>query len=126
MSDFKISRARQESKFSEKIIYQLFLRTFTAEGTIKAATAKLEHVASLGVDVVYIVSCCKADENDNKKYWSPRQIQSQIDNPKNPYRNSDYFKIDEEYGDESDFKQFVHKAHELGLLVMWDLVYLHC
>lgn len=126
MSGFEISKARRESKISEKIIYQVFLRTFTPEGTIRAATRKLSHIASLGVDIVYVVSCCKADGDENREYWSPRQRQSGIDNPRNPYRICDYFRIDEEYGDESDLKEFVDTAHSLGLLVMWDLVYMHC
>ena len=36
------------------IIYQMALRSFTPEGTLSAAKNLLPHVASLGVDVVYL------------------------------------------------------------------------
>jgi 1,4-alpha-glucan branching enzyme len=36
------------------VVYQLVLRTFTREGTFKAATEMLGHVRSVGVDVVYL------------------------------------------------------------------------
>ena len=46
--------------------------------------------------------------------------------PKNPYRICDYFKIDEEYGTEENLRGFMKTAHGLGLLVIFDLVYMHC
>jgi 1,4-alpha-glucan branching enzyme len=36
------------------VVYQLVLRTFTREGTFRAATEMLDHVRSVGVDVVYL------------------------------------------------------------------------
>ena len=126
MNGFEAIEARKNSGLAKKVIYQIFLRAFTPEGTIKAATEKLEHVASLGVDIVYIVSFCEADDDRRVEYWSPRQRDSKIDNSKNPYRISNYEKIDEEYGTAEDFREFVRRAHELGMLVMNDLVYMHC
>lgn len=110
----------------DRIIYQLFLRPFTAEGTIKAAEEKLSHIASLGVDTVYLTSCCKADGDDNEAHFSPRQKASKTGNPKNPYRISDYYALDEEYGTHDDLKSFVNTAHSLGLEVLFDVVFLHC
>ena len=42
------------NSMNKKIIYQMALRTFTPKGTLRAATERLAHVASLGVDIVYI------------------------------------------------------------------------
>ncbi len=125
MNRFEISEARRNSGLSDKVIYQLFLRTFTKEGTIAAATEQLPHIADIGADIVYICPFCEQDADENRENWSPRQKASGIPNPKNPYRISDYFKIDEEYGTDADFEQFVQKAHALGLSVMVDLVYMH-
>ena len=61
-----------------------------------------------------------------KEHWSKRQMMSGCENPKNPYRVKDYYKIDEEYGTDDDLRSFVNTAHALGLQVMLDLVYLHC
>lgn len=108
------------------IIYQMALRTFTPEGTFRAAEARLEHVASLFVDVIYLCPFFRADADEDRTTWSPRQIASQTENPKNPYKIADYFHVDEEYGTDEDLISFVHRAHALGMKVIFDLVYLHC
>lgn len=108
------------------IIYQIALRTFTPEGTLKAAKDLLPHVASLGVDIVYVCPFYVAENDSNRETWSIRQIASDTNNPKNPYKMADYFNVDPEYGTNEDLKDFVDEAHKNGLLVMFDLVYLHC
>ena len=109
-----------------KIVYQLALRTFTPEGTLRAATKLLPHVAALGVDILYVCPFYVQENDPNTDYWSARQLASNTGNPKNPYKISDYFHVDEEYGTEEDLKAFAKEAHRLGLLVFYDLVYLHC
>lgn len=47
-------------------------------------------------------------------------------NQKNPYRQSDYFAIDPEYGTDDDLQNFVLTAHRHNLRVLLDLVYFHC
>ncbi len=111
---------------SNSILYQMFLRPFTPEGTLKGAEKMLPHVASLGFDIVYLCPICEADDDMDPTFWSPRHKKSEIQNPKNPYRMKDYFKIDEEYGTEDDLRSFVETAHGLGLKVLLDLVYFHC
>ena len=108
------------------IIYQLALRSFTPEGTLNAAKLLLPHISSLGVDVVYICPFCVAENDSDVSTWSVRQIGSQTNNPKNPYKIADYFNVDEEYGTNEDLKEFVAEAHKCGLMVLFDLVYLHC
>ena len=108
------------------VIYQLFLRAFTVEGTLEAAEKKLPDIKALGFDIVYLCPICTEDDDMDKAYWSPRQKETGFGNPKNPYRIKDYFNIDEEYGTDEDFKHFVNAAHSLGLKIMFDLVYMHC
>ena len=108
------------------IMYQLFLRMFTQEGTLAAARERLPQIAELGVTCVYLCPVTEADDDMRKEFWSPRQLRSGFDNPKNPYRMKDYFRIDEEYGNDTDLTEFVKCAHGLGMKVMLDLVYLHC
>ena len=108
------------------VIYQLFLRPFTPEGTLEAATRMLPHVASLGVDIVYLCPQMTADDDPRTEFWSDRQNASKMDNPYSPYRIKDYFATDPEYGTDDDLRRFVTVAHSLGLLVMLDLVYYHC
>ena len=110
----------------KKIIYQMALRTMTPDGTLAAAARLLPHVASLGVDIVYVCPFFVTENDENREFWSKRQLASQTNNPKNPYKIADYFHVDEEYGTDEDLKAFVEEAHRLGLGVMFDLVYLHC
>ena len=112
--------------WKRSVVYQMNLRTFTPEGTLKAAEEKLEHVAATGADFVYLCPVVLSDDDMNTDNWSKRQKASGTNNPKNSYRISDYFEIDPEYGDDNDLKSFVDKAHSLGLKVMLDLVYMHC
>lgn len=107
-------------------VYQIVLRNFTRDGNFRAATEMLDHVRSVGVDIVYLTPFVAMDCDMNRAGWSPRQIRSGFGSPKNPYRISDYDKIDPEYGTDADFKAFNDKAHSLGMKVYMDLVYLHC
>jgi cyclomaltodextrinase len=108
------------------IIYQVQPRAFTSEGTLKAATKKLSHIADLGATIVYICPVFVADDNEDTSTWSARQKASKMNNPRNPYRIKDYFHVDPEYGTDDDLKEFIDRAHDLGLKVMLDLVYFHC
>ena len=107
-------------------VYQIVLRNFTRDGNFRAATEMLDHVRSVGVDIVYLTPFVAMDCDMKRAGWSPRQIRSGFGSPKNPYRISDYDKIDPEYGTDADFKAFNDKAHSLGMKVYMDLVYLHC
>ena len=108
------------------VVYQIVLRNFTRDGNFKSATEMLEHVRSAGVDVVYLTPFVEMDCDMDESGWSERQKKSGYHTPKNPYRISNYDKIDPEYGHDADFKAFNDKAHTLGMKVYMDLVYLHC
>ena len=111
--------------FESGVIYQMSLRTLTRGGTFAAAAEMLEHVKNTGANIVYLTPFVEMDRDMDRAGWSPRQIKSGYETPKNPYRISNYDAVDPEYGTEADLKAFVDKAHGLGLKVMFDLVYLH-
>lgn len=110
----------------KSIICQVPLRSFTQEGTLAAATERLGHLAEAGIGCVYLLPIVESDPDQNRAFWSPRQKKSNTNNPCNPYRIKNYFKIDSEYGTDADLKKFVERAHELGMKVMLDAVYYHC
>lgn len=126
MGDYAITQTDLKRSLSQKVVYQIMFKTFTVEGTIRAATQRLGHVASLGVDILYLSPFCEMDDDEDRSAWSERQIRSGMNNPKNPYRIGDYFRIDGEYGTEEDLREFMTEAHRLGLEVWFDLVYMHC
>ena len=108
------------------VMYQIFLRPFTPGGTLKSAMKMLDHLASLGVDILYLCPVAEADDDPRQEFWSSRQMASGLGNPKNPYRIKDYYRIDPEYGTDDDLKRFTAYAHERGMRVILDLVYYHC
>lgn len=107
-------------------IYQLALRTFTQEGTIRAAEKMLAHIASCGFTHVQLTPVVEADDDPDVSGWSRRQCESGMENPNNNYRLKDYFRINGEYGTADDLRSFVRTAHHLGVKVILDLVYYHC
>lgn len=112
--------------FTRGVMYQIQPRAFTQEGTLRAAAERLDGLRGLGVTIVYLLPVFEMDTDMDQSSWSPRQIKSGFNNPKNQYRIRDYFHVDSEYGTDADLRDFVAKAHGLGLKVLFDLVYFHC
>ena len=111
--------------FTQGVMYQIQPRAFTPEGTLKAAEAKLPYLKELGVTIAYLVPVFRMDDDMDQSFWSPRQVRSGFNNPKNQYRISDYYHVDSEYGTDADLLSFVTTAHKLGMKVLFDLVYYH-
>lgn len=110
---------------SRSAVYQINPRAFSADGTIRAVTNELPKLKELGFRVMYLCPIFEEDDSENRDFWSTRQKKSETNNPKNPYRMNNYFKIDSEYGTEDDLREFIEEAHRLGMRVLLDLVYLH-
>lgn len=111
--------------FRENAVYQINPRTFSKEGTINSITKELPSLKELGFDVIYLCPIFAADDSEDQNFWSKRQKKSQTGNPKNQYRIRNYFNIDEEYGTKEDLICLIDLAHELGMKVLLDLVYMH-
>ena len=93
-------------------IYQIYPRSFADSngdgvGDLPGITAKLEHVASLGVDGIWL----------SPFYRSPMKDFG--------YDIADPFDVDPVFGTLADFDALVEKAHALGLKVIVDQVYCH-
>jgi alpha-glucosidase len=91
------------------VIYQIYPRSFAdfngdGIGDLKGITNKLESLASLGVDAVWL----------SPFYSSPQKDAG--------YDVSNYVDVDPIFGTLSDFDVLLAKAHELGIRVMIDLV----
>lgn len=88
-------------------IYLIFLHSFTPEGTIKAATRRLDYVKSMGYNVIWLM---------------PIMLnQYTIDAVGAGYGIVDFYQIAPEYGTMDDFKEFLNKAHSLGIKVILDI-----
>jgi glycosidase len=97
---------------NRSVIYQVWMRSFTPEGTLVATASHLPYIADLGATIVYL---------------SPLNVHGypSVFGPSTPYEIKDYDAIDPEYGSEADLKSLVEQAHKLGLKVIMDIVYAH-
>ncbi|UWR23917.1 alpha-amylase family glycosyl hydrolase [Sulfitobacter sp. S190] len=94
------------------VIYQIYPRSFQDSdgdglGDLRGITQRLDHIASLGVDAIWISPFFKSPMKDFG------------------YDVSDYCDIDPLFGNLADFDAMIARAHELGLKIMIDLVLSH-
>jgi alpha-glucosidase len=94
------------------VIYQIYPRSFADSngdgiGDLPGITQKLDHVASLGVDAIWLSPFFKSPMKDFG------------------YDVSDYCDVDPLFGSLQDFKALVDRAHALGLKVIIDQVLSH-
>lgn len=94
------------------VIYQIYPRSFMDAngdgiGDLAGITSKLDYVASLGVDAIWL----------SPIFTSPMKDFG--------YDVSDYRNIDPMFGSLADFKALIDRAHELNLKVMIDQVISH-
>ncbi|MCB8874556.1 malto-oligosyltrehalose trehalohydrolase [Acidisoma silvae] len=94
--------------WAEAVIYELHIGTFTPEGSFRAAIAKLDHLADLGVTVIEIMPVA---DFPGQRNWG--------------YDGVLPFAPDSSYGRPEDFKALVDAAHARGIGVMLDVVYNH-
>ncbi|MCC7007385.1 MAG: malto-oligosyltrehalose trehalohydrolase [Acidobacteria bacterium] len=90
------------------IAYELHVGTFTAEGTWRAAAARLPALAALGVEVIELMPVA---EFPGRFGWG--------------YDGVLLFAPTRLYGEPDDMRAFVDQAHALGLGVILDVVYNH-
>lgn len=118
-------KATSPEWFKKSSVYQINPRTFTPEGTVRSIIGHLPLLADLGFKIIYLCPIFEEDDSEDRRNWSKRQIASNTENPKNPYRMNDYFKIDSEYGSADDLRDLVSAVHGLGMKLLLDLVYFH-
>jgi alpha-glucosidase len=101
--------AAEEKWWQEAVIYQIYPRSFfdsngDGEGDLPGITQKLQYVADLGVDAIWL----------SPFYTSP--------NKDGGYDVADPRDVDPRFGNLADAKLMIDKAHELGLKVLVDIV----
>ena len=94
--------------WAEAVVYELHIGAFTPEGTFRAAVAKLDHLAALGVTAIEIMPI---GDFPGRRNWGYDGVL--------PYAP------DSRYGRPEDLKALVDAAHARGLMVLLDVVYNH-
>jgi maltooligosyltrehalose trehalohydrolase len=91
-----------------QVIYELHIGTFTREGTWQAAAAQLPELAALGITLIEVMPVA---DFPGRFGWG--------------YDGVNLFAPTRVYGEPDDFRDFVNRAHAVGLGVILDVVYNH-
>lgn len=97
----------------DEVIYEMFVRNVTPEGTLAAAARRLPAVRDLGVTTVWLMPIYPIGEVKRKGSLG------------SPYSVRDYTAVNPELGTLADMQAFVAEAHRLGMRVVLDWVANH-
>ena len=96
------------------IIYEVNIRQITPEGTFKAFTEQhIDRLKNLGVDILWLMPLY------------PISVKNRKGTLGSYYSVADYKAVNPEFGTLDDLKELVKKAHEAGMLVIFDWVANH-
>ena len=98
--------------WKEAVVYQIYPRSFKDSngdgiGDLKGIVSKLDYLAELGIDVIWLSPCYKSPNDDNG------------------YDISDYCNIMDEFGTMEDYIELLKEAHNRGIKLVMDLVVNH-
>lgn len=115
---FRTEYSRMEARKSAEwvknaVIYEVYLRSFSKEGTFNALALRIPELKKLGVTVVWLMPIHPVGKKHRKGSLG------------SPYSVQDYYKVNPEFGTTNDFKSLVNVIHEQGLKIIIDLVANH-
>ena len=101
-----------EKDFRRSVVYQIYVKSFCDSdgdgvGDLPGITSKLDYLARLGVDYLWLTPFYPSPQRDGG------------------YDISDYRAVDPAYGTMDDFDELVARAHERGIGIMLDMVLCH-
>lgn len=95
------------------VIYSIYVRNHTPEGTFRAIEPDLDRIRALGTDIIWFMPI------------HPIGVQGKKGSLGCPYANRDYRTVNPEYGSMEDFRHLVQEIHRRGMRCMIDVVYNH-
>lgn len=96
-----------------KPLYEIYVRSFTPEGTLNGVQRRLPELKELGISNIWLMPIHPMGELGRKGSAGC------------PYSVKDYLAIGDEYGTMDDLNNLVEAAHELDMKVMMDMVLNH-
>jgi cyclomaltodextrinase / maltogenic alpha-amylase / neopullulanase len=97
----------------DAVMYEVYLRSFSREGTIKALEKRIPELKKLGVTVLWLMPIHPVGKINRKGTLG------------SPYSVQDYYGINSEFGTLDDFKSLVNTVHQQGMKIIIDLVANH-
>lgn len=102
-----------EKELRKMMIYQVYVRNYSEEGTFKALESDLKRIKDLGTDMLYLLPVHPIGKKNRKGTLG------------SPYSIRDYRKINDELGTLGDFKHLIDATHDQGMKLMMDIVFNH-
>jgi glycosidase len=108
----------QQARHSEEwvrhgVIYEIYTRSFSPEGTFAGIEKRLPELKKLGVTILWLMPI------------HPVGVLHRKGTLGSPYSVQDYYAVNPEFGTIDDFKRLVSRAHEHGFHIIIDLVANH-
>ena len=99
--------------YRNQVIYSVFVRCHTPEGTFEGVRRDLPRIRELGADIVWLLPIHPIGAVKRKGTLG------------SPYAIRDYRAVNPEYGTLDDFRRLVDEVHALGMKCIIDVVYNH-
>lgn len=96
-----------------QVIYSVYVRNYSEEGSFAAVERDLDRIQSLGVDILWFLPIYPIGKAKRKGTLG------------SPYAIADYRKVNPELGTMEDFRRLVEEIHKRGMKCMLDIVYNH-
>jgi len=95
------------------VVYEIFPRAFSPQGTFNGITARLDDLKDLGVDILWLMPIHPIGQEKKKGTIG------------SPYAVRDYYGINPDYGTAADLHRLIKEAHRRHLKVIIDIVANH-
>ena len=102
-----------DKNLRNQVIYSIYIRNHTPEGTFRSVIADLDRIKALGTDIIWFLPI------------HPIGVKGKKGTLGCPYANRDYRTVNPEYGTMEDFQALVDAIHEKGMKCIIDVVYNH-
>lgn len=99
--------------YRNQVMYSIFVRNYSKEGTFEAVRRDLSRIQALGVDIIWLMPIHPCGKKNRKGTLG------------SPYAISDYRAVNPEFGTMEDFKHLVDDIHAHGMRCIIDVVYNH-
>ena len=96
-----------------QVIYSIYVRAHTEEGTFLSVIPDLDRIRALGTDIIWLMPI------------HPIGVKGKKGSLGCPYANRDYRDVNPAYGTMEDFRTLVEEIHKRGMKCIIDVVYNH-
>ena len=102
-----------DPKLQNEVIYSIYVRVHTPEGTFDSIIPDLDRIKALGTDIIWFMPI------------HPIGVKGKKGSLGCPYANRDYRAVNPAYGTMEGFRHLCDEIHARGMKVMIDVVYNH-